>query len=345
MRLLRPGARLATIAALLAGTAALVAAPSTAAYATTTGSAAPAASQDGWVRIAHLSPKAPAMDMYLYTFSNPGHATVLRDVGYGDVSAYMAVSPGQYTVAMRGFGAPSSSAPALSTTFTVSAGTAYTVAALGPDPGLRVAVLQDQMTAPAGQGACPGFPGLAQGAPGDGQLRTGRPGAATSLRLGHLVRGRLTKTFRPCSSRRRMSTPPMPVDLAANTIHTIVVLDDSSGLKIDALTDAVGSQIMPHGGANTGFGGTAPRLPGNPAPWLLTITVGALLTMAGSASLRRSRHAAAAGHKLCRRRRPSIPPGAPKPAGSCPPAAAVPAPERQQTPGNATASWKAWRGR
>ena len=128
---------------------ALVAAPSAAPYATPQASTASAASQDGWVRIAHLSPKAPAMDMYLYTFSNPGHATVLRDVGYGDVSAYMAVSPGQYTVAMRGFGAPSSSAPALSTSFMVSAGTAYTVAALGPDPGLRVEVLQDQMTAPA----------------------------------------------------------------------------------------------------------------------------------------------------------------------------------------------------
>ena len=56
----------------------------------------------------------------------------------------------------------------------------------------------------------------------------------------------------------------MSVHLAANTIHTIVVLDDSSGLKVDALTDAVGSQIMPHGGANTGFGGTAPACPGIP---------------------------------------------------------------------------------
>src|SRR5690348_12248366 len=71
MRLLRRLARLATITALLGGTAALVAATSPAA------SAAPAAGPDGWVRIAHLSPQAPAMDMYVYPFGNPGHPVVL----------------------------------------------------------------------------------------------------------------------------------------------------------------------------------------------------------------------------------------------------------------------------
>ena len=126
MRLLRRLARLATITALFGGTAALVAATSPAA------SAAPAAGPDGWVRIAHLSPQAPAMDMYVYPFGNPGRPIVLKDVSYGAVSAYMAVSPGQYTVAMRGFGAPASSKPALTTSFMVSAGTAYTLAALGP---------------------------------------------------------------------------------------------------------------------------------------------------------------------------------------------------------------------
>ena len=145
MGLLRRFARLATIIMLLGGTAALVAATSPAA------SAAPVASPNAWVRIAHLSPKAPAMDIYMYPFGQPGHPTVLRDVSYGDVSAYIAVSPGQYSVAMRGFGAPASSAPALITSFMVSAQTPYTVAALGPDPGLRVEVLKDQVSTPAGK--------------------------------------------------------------------------------------------------------------------------------------------------------------------------------------------------
>ena len=73
-----------------------------------------------------------------------------------------------------------------------------------------------------------------------------------------------------------------------------LVLDDSSGLRVDAVTDSVGSQIMPRGGADTGFGGTAPHPPANPAPWLLIIGTGALLTAASSVSLRRLRGAASA---------------------------------------------------
>ena len=52
---------------------------------------------------------------------------------------------------------PASSQPALTTSFMVGAGAAYTLAALGPDPGLRTEVLKDQMTTPAGKpssGSC-----------------------------------------------------------------------------------------------------------------------------------------------------------------------------------------------
>jgi hypothetical protein len=43
---------------------------------------------------------------------------------------------------------------------------------------------------------------------------------------------------------------------------------ESSGLKADAVTDAASSKIMPKGAVSAGFGGTAPRLPANPALWL-----------------------------------------------------------------------------
>ena len=45
-----------------------------------------------------------------------------------------AVIPGQYTVAMRGFGAPASSKPALTTSFMVTAGAAYTWLRSAPTP-------------------------------------------------------------------------------------------------------------------------------------------------------------------------------------------------------------------
>jgi hypothetical protein len=280
MRLSRHLARLAALAALLVGTAAVAPAASASSGAT-------AASSDGWVRIAHLSPKAPAMDMYLYPFGDPEQATVLRDVAYGDVSAYIALSPGQYTVAMRGFGAPASSAPALTTSFMVGARTAYTLAALGPDPGLRVEVLRDQMTTPPGRALVRVFQAslkeprvtvsygsdvLAQ------QLAFGAATAYTPVLPG-------TQTVRFSASGGEDAD--MQVSLAAGTVHTLVVLDGPTGLTVDELTDAAGSQIMPAGGASTGFGGMAPRPPADLTPWLLLITAGMLLIAAGYGRLRR----------------------------------------------------------
>jgi hypothetical protein len=279
VRLSRHIARLAALAALLVGTAAIAPAASAS-------SGAAAASSDGWVRIAHLSPKAPAMDMYLFPFGDPAHATVLRDVAYGDVSAYIALSPGQYTVAMRGFGAPASSAPALTTSFMVSAHTAYTLAALGPDPGLRVEVLQDQMTTPPGRALVRVFqaslkePRVTVSYGADVLAQQLGFGAATSYTS--VLPGTQTVRFTAAGV-----SADMQVSLAADTVHTLVVLDGPTGLKIDELTDAAGSQIMPAGGASTGFGGTAPRPPADIAPWLLLITAGVLLTAAGYGRLRR----------------------------------------------------------
>ncbi|MGH3218640.1 MAG: DUF4397 domain-containing protein [Streptosporangiaceae bacterium] len=207
------------------------------------------------------------------------------------LSAYQALSPGEYTVAMRGFGAPESSKPALTTSFMVSARTAYTVAALGPDPGLRVEVLRDQMTAPAGKALVRVFqaalkqPQVTVSYGPDVLARQLAFGAATSYMA--VSPGKEMVRFAATGADASMT-----VKLAADTIHTIVVLDDSSGLKVDALTDAVGSQVMPKGGANTGFGGTAPHPPASPLPWLLTIAFGTLLTGVGLTGLRRSRRAA-----------------------------------------------------
>ena len=270
-------ARMAMITTLLASTAAVMA---------PIASAAPATGKDGWIRIAHLSPEAPAMDMYLYPFGNPGRPVVLKDVTYGAVSAYMAVVPGQYTVAMRGFGASATSKPALTTSFMVTAGAAYTLAALGPDPGLRTEVLRDQMTAPAGkavvrvlQASLKQHRVTVSYGP-DVLARQLSFGAATSYKA--VSPGVQTVRFAALGERTAL-----PVTMAADSVHTIVVLDDSSGLKVDAVTDAVGSRIMPAGAISAGFGGTAPRPPADPGPWLVMIAAGALLTVAGLVRLRR----------------------------------------------------------
>lgn len=288
MRLLRRLARLAAIPMLLGACAAVIAAAAPAASAASLA----AASQDGWVRIANLSPQAPAMDIYLYPFGDPAHPTVLRDVSYGDVSAYMTLAPGQYTVAMRGFDAPASSHPALVSSFMVSAKAAYTVAALGPDPGLRVEVLQDQMTTPKGHALVR----VVQASLREDRVTVSFGSTLLASQLAFSDATQYTAVspgVRSVTLTAAGGDATMPLGLTADTVHTIVVLDGSSGLTADDLTDAVGSQLVPSGGAATGFGGTALRPAADLAPWLLLTLAGGLLIAAGAAGFGWPRRGAA----------------------------------------------------
>src|SRR5260370_15477566 len=113
--------------------------------------AASASAGTGWLRLAHLSPNTPPVDVYLYSFHDPNAMVVLHHVAYGTVSGYETVPSGEYTVAMRGAGALPSSPPVLSATVAIHAGAAYTVAGMGPANGLRLQVLSDRLTTPHGK--------------------------------------------------------------------------------------------------------------------------------------------------------------------------------------------------
>ena len=252
-----------------------------------------AGGDQGWVRCADLSPGAPE-DVYLYPFGNPSHPTMLMHQGYGSVSEYMPVSAGQYTLAMRPPGAPASSPPAVSTSFMVSAGSNYTVASIGSASSRRLKVLNDQMAAAAGSKALVRViqasvkqPQVTVSVGSDVLARELAFGTASSY-----------QSIRPGSPTVTFTAPgghtAMPVTLRAGSVHTLVVLDGASGLKIDNLTDAAGSMNSPRGGAATGFGGTAPRPGPGLSPWLGTLTGGMLLALAGAVGLRRSRRPAAA---------------------------------------------------
>jgi hypothetical protein len=293
MRLRRGFARLAAVVALLGSAVACLATAPLAASAATTGTAG---TNDGWVRCANLSPGTPAVDIYLYAFGNPGHPTILRNATYGNVSTYMAVSAGEYTVAMRPVGATASSPPVVSTNFMVSAGSAYTVASIGSAGAQRALVLTDQMAAPTGKALVR----VIQASVKQQQVTVddGPDVLAQQLAFGsatsYLAVQPGLQTVQFMAAGEKVS---MPVTLADGSVHTIVVLDGSSGLKVDILTDAAGSQVTPTGGAATGLGGTAPRdaVPGL-IPWAGTLAAGLLLVTAGVIGLRRSRRTAAAGH-------------------------------------------------
>jgi Domain of unknown function (DUF4397) len=256
--------------------------PAATAYAST------AATGTGWIRLAHLSPNTPAVDVYLYSFGNSNAMIVLRHVAYGTVSPYESVPAGDYSVAMRAAGASATSQPVLSTSVTIAAGHAYTVAGMGPESGLRLVVLDDDLTTPPGQALVRMIEASLKQ-----QVVTVRLGATTlasGLKFGTVSSYRVvspgTVTVSVSSSGGSTNSS---ITLAAGTVHTLVVLDGASGLEVVNLEDASGSGKPPLGGVPTGFGGTAPHGPGSPVPWLIAIGAGSLLALTGGLRLRRGR--------------------------------------------------------
>ena len=285
---MRLGRRLVLVTAVTALLGGPVVATASAASATSAAGAG-----QGWVRCADLSPGAPE-DIYLYPFGNPSHPTMLMHQGYGSVSEYMPLSAGQYTVAMRPPGASASSPPTVSTSFMVSAGSNYTVASLGSASSRRLKVLNDEMAAAAGSKARVRViqasvkqPQVTVSVGSDVLARELGFGSASSYQS--IQPGSPTVTFSAQGGHAAMA-----VKLTAGSVHTLVVLDGASGLRIDSLTDAAGSTDRPKGGAATGFGGTAPKPGPGLVPWLGTLAGGVLLAVAGGFGLRRSRRTAAA---------------------------------------------------
>jgi Domain of unknown function (DUF4397) len=284
--------RLALPAGFLLLISGLLTAAAPAVSAATAAPAAPMAARDGWIRLTHLSPNTPPVDVYLYSFGGSKAMIVLKHVSYGTVSPYEKVAAGEYTVAMRGAGAKASSPPVLSTSVHIAPGGAYTVAGLGPASGLRLQVLRDQLTTPKGESLVR----VIQASLRDHKVTVT---AGSQVLARQLAFGNVTNygTARPgtwmvhVSGAAGMAT--QSVTLGSGTIHTLVVLDGASGgLVIDNLEDAAGSAVSPQGGAATGLGGTAPVPAPSPAPWAAAVAAGALCCAAAGYWLRRVRHLA-----------------------------------------------------
>ena len=284
MRFIRWAALLVAVPLLLLGVPAAASA-SAASWGTA------ASSGTGWIRLAHLSPDTPAVDVYLYSFGNPSAELVLHHVGYGAVSPYQPLAAGDYTVAMRAAGAAATTKPVLSASLSVAAGGAYTVAGLGPESGLRLQVLKDRLTTPPGKVLVRVIQASLQQ-----HVVTvtwhGEP-AVANLDFGSVSS---YQAVSPATATLHVSgeseTAGATITLTAGTVHTLVVLDGSKGLVVDNFLDAAGSGELPAGAAATGFGGTAPRVP-SPLPWLYLIGAGFLLALAGGFGvLRRPRPSA-----------------------------------------------------
>jgi hypothetical protein len=253
--------------------------------------AAAASSGVGYLRLAHLSPNTPPVDVYLYSFGNPSAMVVLHHVGYGDVSGYESVAAGEYTVAMRLAGKPSTTKPVLSTTINVTTGDAYTVAGMGPLSGIRLQVLNDRLTTPPSKALVR-------------VIQASMHQARVTVTAGTKVLGR-GLTFTTVTGYKAVTPGTLVVSavgasqqgssqftLSSDTIYTFVVLDDPGHLTVRALVDSEGSKVLPSGSAATGFGGTAPRPGASLLPWLGAAAAGIVIAVGGFFQIRRRRRPA-----------------------------------------------------
>ena len=219
----------------------------------------------GLLRLAHLSPDTPSVDVYVDSVSTPTDKLVLHGVSYGTISDYQQVPSGTYTVAMRRSGAAANTPPVLSTTVQVGGQSARTVAGVGYFAKLGLEVLTDDLALPpAGQARLRVITAaatvrsldvsLAAGAPVAGKL----PFAHTSAYV-DVPAGATTLKVAPDGA----PGTALPVNLAPGSVYSVVVLDKKGGgLDVRTVLDAASPGVMPVGGVETGAGGAAPAVGG-----------------------------------------------------------------------------------
>ena len=219
--------------------------------------AAPA--DEGLLRLAHLSPDTPAVDVYVDSVSAPGVGITLPGVDYGTISDYQSLSAGTYAVSMRQAGAAADSPPVLSTTVQVQQDSARTVAGLGRFADLGLSVLDDDLgTPPTGQArvrliAAAATVGSIAASVGGTPVSEGLDFASASDYV-DVPGGTTSLQVTPAGG-----TPTdLPVDLAPGSVYSLLVLDGSDGgLTVTPALDASSPGVVPVGGVAAGAGGAA----------------------------------------------------------------------------------------
>ena len=252
-------------------------------------SPARAADGDGYVRLAHLSPDTPAVDVYLKAQSGNPKPQTFKGVAYGVMSQYLRLPTGTYSVAMRPAGADPSTDPVLTTEVNVENGAAYTVAGVGRYADLGLRVLRDDLKLPdAGESkvriiqASVRAPVLDVGVNNGPTIADGVQ-FATTTNYRNVKPGTWTVKVQPSGGGK---TSTLPCTLGAGNVYSLLVLDaKGGGLKTQLRIDAGREGTMPLGGVATGGGGTQP---GSHLPMaVLFAAIAALLTGGVVVAIRR----------------------------------------------------------
>ena len=198
----------------------------------------------GWVSLGNLSETPSLVDVYLYSSGSSSPQFVQHGVAYGKILPYQAVNAGDYTAKVRAAGASASSNPVWSVSFTVHAGSSYTVAPLRATAQQgQLRVIDNDLTAPTGkslvrviqadinQGQVTFHCSCAAGVPGN--LTTdAAPGSVSPQKP--IPVGTWTMTATGPSAKKSL-----PVALTDGTVHNeIVISKPGGGIEIINLVQA-----------------------------------------------------------------------------------------------------------
>jgi hypothetical protein len=243
------------------------------------------------VRVAHFSPDASYVDVYMVSLNR---RQLFPNVFYKSVSGYWAVAAGPSTYEVRPAGAAPESEPAIRVEGDLAAGKAYTVAAVGRRDRLQGVLLRDD---------------LRMSAPGTGKVRfldaafdlgtvdIGLPGGRV---LGAGVAFPEPTGYRQLASGsyrvqvRRSGADAVLVEGTAavkpGTVTSVALVGGAGKPReLYAFGDATGTRAAPAGGIRTGAGGTAPSSRTAPTPLLLPGAAVLVAVLTVAAARRRAR--------------------------------------------------------
>jgi hypothetical protein len=254
-------------------------------------SSAAAADDPGRLRIAHLSPDTPAVDVAVAAvpagveapLRDPG-PDLASDLAYGSLSDFAELPPGSYALSLRAAADDRTTPPALSTRIEVPAGGARTVAVTGRFADLSLQTLSDDLTAPPPDSARIRVLASAAGAEALDVTVAHGPVLAAALPFGAAGKSLVVPTGPGNVHIDGGSGRPidLPVAFAAGSVLTLVVLDaPGGGLTARLVLDAAGPAAVPAGGVEAGSGDVT----GGPAPLIAAAVLAAVL----AASRRRGR--------------------------------------------------------
>jgi hypothetical protein len=267
-------------------TAAVLAVPAAAAVAT-----AEAGPGQAMVRVAHFSPDASYVDVYMVSLNRK---QLFPNVFYKSVSSYWAVAAGPFTYEVRAAGAAPESEPVIQVKGNLAAGTSYTVAAVGRRDQLQGLLLRDDMAPTAPGKAKVRFLDAAFDLPAVDISVAGGPVLASRLAYPDPTRYRQVDSGRQRVEVRRSGAGAVlvkgTVAVKPGTVTSVVLLGGAGEPReLFAFSDAAGSGAAPAGGIRTGAGGTAPSSRAQPAPVPLLAAVLVVVALAAGAARRRAR--------------------------------------------------------